>query len=201
MLIGSSIDIIFTTRKLNTMTFNPLFHNRQSIRLNFYDYSKVGIYFFTICIEDRRCLLGEISNEEMFLSELGEIALKEWHNLTFRFKNIELGEFTIMPNHIHGIIIVKKIAQNDEKNLISQTDVGATLAVALPTLGNIIGAFKSLVTTSYLKILKDRNPDIILGKLWQGNYFERIIKDEEGLRNASLYLKNNSKNWDRDELS
>ncbi len=70
----------------------------------------------------------------------------------------------------------------------------------LPTLGNIIGAFKSLVTTSYLKILKDRNPDIILGKLWQRNYFERIIKNEEDLRNATFYVQNNPKNWEKDEL-
>ena len=71
----------------------------------------------------------------------------------------------------------------------------------LPTLGNIIGAYKSLITTSYLKILKDRNPDIILGKLWQQNYFERIIKNEEGMTNASLYIKNNPKNWGKDELN
>ncbi len=89
-------------------TYNQAIHNRKSIRLKGYDYSKVGLYFITICRQDRICRFGHIDNGTMILNEFGTIAFNEWTKLTKRFPNIQLGAFQIMPNHMHGIIEIEQ---------------------------------------------------------------------------------------------
>src|ERR1035437_8881183 len=98
------------------MGYNPNIHHRKSIRLKGYDYSQAGLYFITICVQDRKCLFGKIENDEMILNDAGKIADEQWGKLPERFTNMELDVFQIMPNHMHGIILLN--------------DVGATLAVA-----------------------------------------------------------------------
>ncbi len=88
------------------MVFNPLIHKRKSIRLKGYDYSKSGMYYITICCHDRQCRFGEIVNNEMVLNEYGKIANDEWGKLSQQFQNFEMGVFQIMPNHMHGIIVL-----------------------------------------------------------------------------------------------
>src|SRR5690606_14866409 len=102
-------------------------HHRRSIRLKGYDYSQAGLYFITICCQDRICRFGHIENSEMIINELGMVAYNEWAKLPERFPNFELDVFQIMPNHIHGIIILNEIfvgagftpAQNDMYNGIT----------------------------------------------------------------------------------
>src|SRR5450432_1797235 len=96
------------------MAYNPTIHHRRSICLKGYDYSRAGLYFITMCVQDRKCLFGKIVGDEMILNENGTIACQQWQELPGRFKNMELDVFQIMPNHMHGIIAVR-----------------ATLAVAL----------------------------------------------------------------------
>lgn len=96
--------------------YNPHIHHRRSIRLKGYDYAQAGLYFVTICCDNRICRFGNIDNGEMILNEFGTIAYNEWQKLSERFNNFELDVFQIMPNHIHGIIVLN--------------NVGATLAVA-----------------------------------------------------------------------
>ncbi|MDQ5929218.1 MAG: REP-associated tyrosine transposase, partial [Bacteroidota bacterium] len=86
--------------------YNPKIHHRRSIRLKGYDYSQSGAYFITICCQDMKHRFGEIENGEMILNEYGKIAYKEWENLTDRFANVALDVFQIMPNHIHGIVVL-----------------------------------------------------------------------------------------------
>ena len=88
------------------MAFNPKIHHRRSIRLKGYDYSRAGLYFITICVQDRKYLFGKIENEEMALNDFGTIAYQQWAKLPERFANMELDVFQIMPNHMHGIIIL-----------------------------------------------------------------------------------------------
>ena len=85
-------------------TYNPQIHHRRSIRLKGYDYSQAGLYFITICCEDREYRFGKIENDEMTLNEYGTIAYNEWIKLTERFSYFELDVFQIMPNHMHAII-------------------------------------------------------------------------------------------------
>lgn len=86
------------------MSYNPNIHHRKSIRLKGYDYSQAGLYFITICAQNRQCLFGDVVNEKMILNDAGKMVENEWLKLHERFTNIELHEFVVMPNHFHGII-------------------------------------------------------------------------------------------------
>jgi len=185
------------------MKYNPLIHHRRSIRLKGYDYSKAGAYFITICCEDRIHRFGKVSGNEMILNKSGTIAYNEWINLADRFPNFELDVFQIMPNHMHGIIVLSDIS--------SSAVVGATLAVAQEedlnmatakvaptTIASIIGAYKSIVSNRCLQLFKSHNKT--MGKLWQRNYYEHIIRDERAYQNISNYIINNPSKWDEDKF-
>ncbi len=88
------------------MTYDPKIHHRRSIRLKGYDYSQEGAYFLTVCTHQKKILFGTIENETMHLNEAGEQALQCWNEIPDHFPNVELDEFIIMPNHIHGIIVI-----------------------------------------------------------------------------------------------
>ena len=88
------------------MKFNPKIHHRRSIRLKGYDYSQAGAYFVTIVAWQREMLFGEIVNAEMKLNEFGEIISEKWQWLETQYEYVELGEWIIMPNHLHGILVI-----------------------------------------------------------------------------------------------
>ena len=100
------------------MHYNPKIHNRKSMRFNGYDYSQEGPYFITICCKDRECLFGEIKNREMILNANGIIAYNEWLQTTKIRSNVELDVFVIMPNHIHGIVIINNHAIDDGRGVL-----------------------------------------------------------------------------------
>ena len=104
------------------MKYNPDGHGRHSIRLRDYDYSTAGAYFITICTYKRQCLLGEISDGEMRLNEVGRIVQLIWEQLPDHYPHVGVDAFVIMPNHVHGIVI------------LNETEVGAGLK---PALGRI----------------------------------------------------------------
>jgi putative transposase len=120
--------------------YNPNKHHRKSIRLKGHDYSQAGLYFITICVQDRACLFGKVVNGEMKLNDAGVMVKNEWLKLPQRFPNIQLHEFVVMPNHFHAIMeivgatlvvapttisIQNDVAQNDAiQNDVAQNDVG-----------------------------------------------------------------------------
>ena len=175
--------------------FDPQRHHRHSIRLKGYDYSQEGAYYVTIVAYHRDCLFGEIKNAEMCLNDFGKIAVECWREIPNHFRNVELGAYVIMPNHMHGIIY------------IHQPVVGATHIVPLrdasplqnrphgvtpSSLGAIIGSFKSAVTR---RIGREHNATGI----WQRNYYEHIIRNEKDLQNKTDYIEANPSLWDDDE--
>jgi len=186
--------------------YNPNIHHRRSIRLKGYDYSQAGLYFITICCQDRICRFGQIENGEMILNEYGQIAYDEWVKLLERFPNFELDVFQIMPNHMHGIIALVgatlAVAQNDsvaQNEMIVGNDIRAGASPApTKTVGDIIGAYKSLVANGCLDIFKTKNET--MGKLWQRNYHEHIIRDEQSYHRISEYIINNPENWTDDKF-
>ena len=112
------------------MKYNPHIHHRRSIRLKGYDYSQAGAYFITICCHNRMLRFGTVEvlgpdnmDVQMILNDFGQTAYNEWAKLPERFLNVELDVFQIMPNHMHGIIILNDV-------------IGATLAVAQDNTGN-----------------------------------------------------------------
>ena len=191
------------------MPYVPTIHHRRSIRLKGYDYSSQGAYFVTLCCEDRKHRFGEITQHQMHLNDLGKIAAEWMENLPTKFPNIEIGEYIIMPDHIHAIIIIndaipERVDRDGDTEEISRGDrevreVRAPFTGAIEegapdaTLGNIVGAYKSLVANGCLKWYKERN--LRMGKLWQRNYFERIIRDERSYENIAAYIRNNPEKW------
>jgi putative transposase len=195
--------------------YNPLIHHRRSIRLQGYDYSQTGLYFITICIHNRQCLFGRIENNEMQLSEFGCIAHKQWSTLNERFPHIQLDEFQIMPNHMHGIVHIVgatlAVARNNQDAVADDgrgNDKGAGASpapTAAKTIGDIVGAYKSLVANECLTIHKQKfvGSDFIpaMEKIWQRNYYEHIIRNETSYHRIRKYIIDNPARWQDDKFN
>lgn len=199
------------------MSYNPNIHHRRSIRLKEYDYSQAGLYFVTICCQNRIPRFGKIENDEMILNEYGMIGYEEWLKLSERFTNLEWDVFQIMPNHLHGIIMLTNTvgagftpAQNAAPNADTQNEIliddnraGVNPAPTNITVGNMVGAYKSLVANKCLDIFKLKwyvNPIPQMGKLWERNYYEHIIRNEQSYHTISNYIINNPSKWNDDKF-
>jgi len=225
------------------MTYDPNIHHRRSIRLKGYDYSQAGLYFITICTQDRVCLFGNVgaplvgaqyNNDSqnnvnsqndctqndgaqnnniviendvrvgniigwldeygrpqgdapthspiMILNDSGKMIETEWLKLTERFPNIELHEFVVMPNHFHGILQIVDSPANGK------------------TVGDMMDAFKSITTVEYIYGVKQSGWNPFYGKLWQRDYYEHIIRDEQSYHSISDYIINNPAKWKDDKF-
>lgn len=190
--------------------YNPQIHHRRSIRLKGYDYSQAGLYFITICCADKICRYGAVENGKMVLNEYGQIAYNEWEKLQQRFTHVDLDVFQIMPNHMHAIIALTPVgatlavALDITKNDITKNDMNAvragSRAGASParTVSDIVGAYKSLVANGCLEIYKIKNET--MGQLWQRNYYEHIIRNEQAYQTISEYIINNPEKWAADKF-
>ena len=193
------------------MTYNPDIHHRRSIRLKGYDYTQAGAYFVTIVTQGRECVFGDVVDDEMQLNDAGLMVQAAWEALAERFPTVELDEFGVMPNHIHSIIVIAGnigatlvVASNRAGTSPAPTtcgddaDVGATLVVAqdtTPTLGNIVGAFKSITTNEYIRGVHDLGWPPFNKRIWQRNYYEHIIRNERELDCIREYIVNNPLKW------
>ncbi|GAB6011474.1 transposase [Viscerimonas tarda] len=195
--------------------FNPEIHHRRAIRLQEYDYSQEGLYFVTICVQDKQCLFGEIVDGEMVLNDVGKIVYDEWMKTPIIRPEIELGEFVVMPNHFHAIIVITRrrgeshSPNNDVDNVgayrirpitanIPDTHIASnTQNVHNPnqgvfdtplrspsnTIGSIVRGYKSAVSKQ-------------LGfSVWQRNYHEHIIRNNQSYQKIAGYIINNPTNW------
>ena len=202
------------------MAYNPIKHHRRSIRLKGYDYAQAGLYFITICTQNRVCLFGDVINGEMILNQYGQIAYNEWLKTPQIRNNVELGDFVIMPNHIHVIIrllcrgelhspvihelhspVIEEMHSPDIQELHSGgvLNTPPNLPPNSPpqspsqTIGAIVRGYKSTVAKQLGFLGFD-------GKLWQRNYYEHIIRDEKSYLRISAYIINNPQNWHNDSL-
>ncbi len=188
------------------LTFNPNIHHRRSTRLKGFDYAEAGLYFITVCCHGRACSFGNIENDEMILNEFGRIAHNEWLKTTAIRSNVELHDFVIMPNHIHGIIqiihtprrgVLNTPTLNTHENqgvcntLMQQGVCNTPLRSPSQTIGAIIRGYKSSVT-------KQLNLIGFTGQLWQRNYYEHIIRNNRSYLHISKYIFDNPKNWQDD---
>jgi len=172
-------------------------HHRKSIRLKNYDYSLPGEYFITLCTHDKVCMFGEAIEDEMRLTPTGEIAKRCWEEIPKHFPNVELDEHIIMPNHIHGIIIINPLVGVDNHN----SSVGVEYIQPLPktfqhvipnSLGSIIRSYKAAISR---ECRKQKYSDFS----WQRNYYEHIIRNDKDLNNIREYISNNPIKWCLDE--
>lgn len=135
----------------------------------------------------------------MILNDVGKMADQCWQHLTCRFANIKLDEYIIMPNHIHGIIMIVGAPLVGAQNKLSIRKWAGIKPA--PTLGDIIGAFKSLTTNNYIQNVKQHHWPQFPGKLWQRNYYEHVVRNDDDLLKIRQYIINNPVNWEKDEYN
>ncbi|MBN1197023.1 MAG: hypothetical protein JXA62_06425 [Candidatus Aminicenantes bacterium] len=187
------------------MDKNPNKHNRRSIRLRGFDYSSVGAYFVTICTHKHKCVFGEVINSQMVLNDAGMMVQEVWDQIRGNYTGVETDEFVIMPNHIHGIIVLVGAAPRgrpDGYHACAENEYGATgqpQGVA-PTLSlpDVVLRFKTMTTKRYADSVKEYGWPSFPGKLWQRNYYEHIIRNEIEWKHLREYIINNPVKWECD---
>jgi len=162
---------------------------RRSLRLRGYDYSQPGAYFVTICAKDHLPQFGEIRGNDMKLNEQGSIVEKIWKEIPEHFTNVPLDEFIVMPNHVHGILLLDE--NPDCKGTACRAPTvegfGKPVKGSLPT---IIRSFKSESTHRINRLDKRKGISI-----WQRNYYEHIIRNQDSLNRIRRYIQENPIKW------
>ena len=169
------------------MRYDPTKHHRRSIRLSGYDYAKEGAYFVTIVTHQHECLFGGIADGEMRVDGYGEVVRDEWLRSVQIRREIELDAFVVMPNHVQGIVVIR--------------DVGAHGRAPLPSpphrpprsLASFVAGFKS-VSTKRINAIRG-TPGV---PVWQRNYYEHVIRDDDDLGRVRRYIAENPLRWDED---
>ena len=165
---------------------------RRFIRLKNYDYAQPGAYFVTIYALDRECLFGEVRGGKMALNELEEIVAESWQCLERQYEHVEIDERVVMPNHLHGIIVITDCRGGSRTAFARTASTGLDQPIRKP-LGRLIGAFKTVSTKRVNVIINTPG-----AKLWQRNYYEHIIRNENELNRIRAYIAQNSAKWEFD---
>lgn len=212
--------------------FDPHRHHRHSIRLKGYDYSNAGAYFVTAVTWQRQCLFGEIVKHEtpqggyVMLNRYGEIVERWWDEIPIHFPGVETGAFVIMPNHIHGIIVITARRgtvpvpndnpvpndilmpkENDANEISHENNVSSKIQGGDASRPPRQSTFQGVPTLgqiiAYFKYQSTKEMNLLdntgtVTKFWQRNYYERIIRDENALQNITRYIEANPLLWDED---
>ena len=164
---------------------------RRDLRLKGYDYRQNGAYFVTICAHQRSCIFGAVRNGAIILNARGRIAHAEWRRTERVRPNVQLDAFVVMPNHLHGILLVM------EDGAASATGAKSSARAhgnAPGSLGQIIGHFKSIVTKRIRESVGSKSIPV-----WQRNYHERVIRSETDLQRIREYIIANPARWREDD--
>ena len=198
------------------MKYNPETHHRRSIRLKEYDYSSKGMYYITLCVNKRLCLFGDIEDGEMKLNDAGKIVDRIWQEIPEYYHCVEIGEYIVMHNHLHGIIILNndnvgappcgrplmnpknRQAQGPANGKYGQAQGPAPTAGRL-SLGDVVGQFESFTMHQYILGVRKHQWKPFHKKLWHRNYYEHIIRNEKELNKTREYIVNNPLKWELDE--
>jgi REP-associated tyrosine transposase len=165
-------------------------NRRRSIRLSRYDYRRAGAYFITVCAKDRESIFGEIKEGDMELNALGRAVMDEWLRIATLRSGVELDAFVVMPNHIHGIVFLND-KEGTARRAPTKEYFGRPVSGSLPT---IVRAFKSAAT---IRINKLRGTAGV--PVWQRNYYEHVIRNQEELDRIRTYIEANPAMWHMDE--
>jgi putative transposase len=164
----------------------------ESARLPEWDYTRAGWYFVTICTKDRECFFGEVVNGEMRLSAIGGIVAEEWHKTEQIRPNIVLDQWVVMPNHLHGIVVIESAVETSRRDVSTRSMM--TPRLKSNSLGSIIGQFKS-VCTKQIWSMGFRN------FAWQPRFYDHIIRDDRSLDEIRNYIIQNPVKWEVDKLN
>jgi REP element-mobilizing transposase RayT len=199
------------------MKYDPGIHHRRSIRFRGYDYSQPGAYFVTLCTHEKKHLFGEIVEGEMKLNESGEMLRVFWNHLPRRYSDVQLDSFVVMPNHIHGIVVVGAIRESPLQKTDDPRDVGAIHELPRDEreqegrfvnrpyqkraihesplrrrmlLPKAIGYFKMKTARRINELCGTRGAPV-----WQRNYYEHIVRNEDELGKIREYIATNPLRW------
>ena len=170
-----------------------IFYHRRSLRLKKYDYSQPGAYFITICTQGHECLLGEIKDSQMLVNSAGNIVQQCWHDLPNHYPGLELDSFGIMPNHLHGILVLGK--ERTDFNLRAgfkpaPTKIRAPKVHGIP---EIVRGFKTFSARRINRICQTTGV-----KFWQRSYYEHVVRSEKELDRIRQYIIYNPLSWSLD---
>lgn len=191
------------------MTDSPGAHRRRSIRLMGYDYARNGAYFLTICTQSRACLLGDIVDGEMRLNDAGRMVQDVWNALPLHYAGVGIDACVVMPNHLHGIVVIDHVGATprgrpdgpgvhaDLPHLLGPGQAGGPAPTVL-SLPEVVQRLKSLTTRRYIDGVRQYRWPGFDGRLWQRNYYEHIIRDEDALHRIREYVANNPMQWAMD---
>ena len=184
------------------------------MRLRGYNYAGEGAYFVTLVTQGRLCMFGEVTGEAMQLNDAGLMVFQRWKNMPLRFSHIEIDSFVVMPNHLHGVIVINSPMEaapyEGNSSHVGAPLVGASACTdslatgsrattrVAPTLGEVIGAFKSLTTVEYARGVKSFAWPEFPGRLWQRNYYEHVIRKEDSMLRVRQYIEENPARWSVD---
>ena len=209
------------------MRYNPEIHHRRSIRLPGYDYTQPGWYFITIVVQNRETLLGEVKNKKMILNDFGRIVEYHWQKLPLHFKNIELDEYQVMPNHFHGIIHIVRSVDSGENNINVDNKSESKKARGMHSRQNHTTSTKNIrcnasphrgksnrprgtipgslgaIMQNYQSITSRKINRIRKtpgARLWQRDFWEHIIRNQSELNRIRTYIRNNPARWEEDNL-
>ncbi|MBI2358695.1 MAG: transposase, partial [Deltaproteobacteria bacterium] len=183
------------------MGFNPDKNHRRSIRLKGYDYKQPGAYFVTICTQNRECLFGDIVDGTTRLNDWGQMVQSVWNELPQHYPGVDIDAFVVMPNHIHGIIVLM------DDHIVGATPRGCPVPGVpgqaqgpAPTmsLADVVHRFKSLTTARFRHDVIQNNWHPFHGRLWQRNYYEHVIRNESEWDRIREYIAANPAQWDED---
>lgn len=167
------------------MVYDARKHHRRSIRWFAYDYAQAGAYFLTIFTADRQGPLGQVEDAEVRLSRQGQIAAACWRAIPEHFEDVALDAFVVMPNHVHGIVVI-----GDGRARHASPLPATPKGLGRRSVGSIVGAYKSVVC---------RRVNAIGGTpgaaLWQRNYYEHVIRNERQLNHIRRYIADNPSDW------
>ncbi|MFH0771292.1 MAG: transposase [Candidatus Omnitrophota bacterium] len=155
---------------------------RKKVRLTEYDYSTSGFYYVTICAHNHEEIFGKIETNSVTLNVYGEIAKNSWLNLPNHHKNIQLDAFVVMPNHIHGIIVIECLVGNGPARSVNENN----------NLSVVIGSYKSAVT-------KQINQINNVTFKWQKSFYDHVIRNDKSLNSIREYIVSNPLTWGDDE--
>ena len=167
---------------------------RRSIRLPGYDYGQPGAYFVTICTHRRLCLLGEVVDGRVVFAAAGGLIRRVWHHLPGRFRGVRLDAFIVMPNHVHGLLFLPGsvgAGLAPPHDSAARGEPGA--ASRAPTLADVVRAFKSISAVRVNRALRRTGLP-----LWQRDYYEHVVRDQDELARLRQYIAENPLKWDED---
>jgi putative transposase len=194
----TTIETTQNDAKIVLMPYDPARHHRRSIRLQGYDYTRSGAYFVTIVTQGRACLFGEVVAGEMRMNDAGRMVQQVWDELALFYEGVQTDAFIVMPNHVHGIIILTgnvratprgcpttprgcpnpQSGPGQARGPAPTSGSGQPRGVA-PTLGlpDVVHRFKTMTTKRYADGVRANQWTPFPGRLWQRNYYEHIIRD------------------------